>query len=116
MMRLSLLASLALIACGLSVSTARAGDACCETVVDPCCAPKEGLLQKLFKKKSSCCEPAPVCCEPAPAPVCCEPEPVCDPCADPCAKKSGLLSKLFPRRRFLMENSARCPCTWPPYF
>lgn len=44
-----------------------------------------GLLQKLFGKESSCCEPVccepePVCCEPAccaAEPVCCEPEPCC---------------------------------------
>jgi len=38
-----------------------------------------GFLSKLFGKKSSCCAPAPVCCQPAPV-TCCEPAPVTQPC------------------------------------
>jgi hypothetical protein len=45
-----------------------------------------GLFAKLFgcKKTECCCEPEPVCCEPAPEPVCCEPAPAPEPAPEPC--------------------------------
>ncbi len=83
----------------------------CE-VVEPCCAPKQGLLQRLFAKKHGC----DACCEPVCEPVCgCEPvcEPVCgcevvDPCCDsaPCCDRPvmGLFKKLFSRKNACCDS------------
>lgn len=90
--------------------------ACCEPVCDPCCGKKKGgLLDRLFGKKSSCCEPAccePACCEPVccePAPTCCAPEPTCcDPCADCCDPCCSKKPRLIDRIRALFAPKKSC--------
>lgn len=73
--------------------------ACGYEAVDPCGAPKRGLLDKLFHRDGGCCDsgcaPEPVCgCEPICEPVC---EPVCG-CEASSAKSrplGGFFHKLF---------------------
>lgn len=49
-----------------------------------------GFLAKLKSRKaSSCCAPAPSCCEPAPAPSCCEPAPEPCGCSTPAPEPCG---------------------------
>lgn len=79
--------------------------ACGYDAVDPCCAPKRGLLDKLFHRDGGCCDsgcdPEPVCgCEPVCEPVCgLEPAYGSDcGCDDPCGKRrplGGFFHKLF---------------------
>lgn len=87
--------------CGADVSCAPACG--CETIVS--CAPKKGLLDRLFGGKKCCDSGCDVACEPtcaAPcepacgADVCCE-APVCGAEVVSCCKpkKAGLLAKLF---------------------
>lgn len=88
---------------------------CCEPVCEPCCAPKMGLLQKLFSCKKNACDTGcceivePVCgCEPVSCePVCgcepsfCEPACGCEPvCCDskPCRPFGGLFARMFSKK------------------
>jgi len=66
--------------------------------------------------KAACCDAAPTCCEPAPAPSCgCEvAEPSCgcevDPCCKPARKHllKGLIAKLHARKASCCETAPTC--------
>ncbi len=67
----------------------------------------------LFHRKSDCCAPAPVCCEPAPAPVCCDPAPSCGG-----RKHVGLFARLHARKMACCAPTTCCepapaPCCEP---
>jgi hypothetical protein len=66
--------------------------------------------------KAACCDAAPTCCEPAPAPSCgCEvAAPSCgcevDPCCKPARKQllKGLIAKLHARKASCCETASTC--------
>jgi hypothetical protein len=118
--------------CGCEVAAPSCG---CE--VDPCGKPArkqllKGLIAKLHARKASCCETAPTCCEPAPAPApCCEPAPApapapscgcevaapscgceVDPCSKPARKHvlKNLFGKIHALKSACCEPAPSCGC------
>jgi hypothetical protein len=61
-----------------------------------------GLFAKLKAKHAGCCEPEPVCCEPAPEPVCCEPAPA--PCCEAPVVEAPCCGEV------VMEAPVEAPC------